>query len=181
MSRVGVPQEDSVYHTRIVGHETHEVEYVAVVLGGLDADVMQRRGVAEIVLGSVGVGVEHILRGVYLGRLRRRVAEQVVEVRIDAQQQLLARRGDHRHEHLLALGQILAVGHRDLETHITVVEVVEDAAPEGYILVALDIDTHQTPPVIDRFGYGGVVAAAPQQRLVSLFFSRCAFHNLSQR
>ena len=159
----------------------HEIEDARVVLGRLDAYVVQRGGVAEEVLGGVGVGVEHVAGGVHLARLLRAVGEQEVEVRIDAQQQLLARRGDHRHEHLLALGQILAVGHRDLETHITVVEVVEDAAPKGYILVALDIDTHQTPPVIDRFGYGGVVAAAPQQRLVSLFFSRCAFHNLSQR
>ena len=124
-------------------HEAHEVEDVRVVLGGLHADVVQRGGVAEVVLGGVGVGVEHEFGPEDLLRLLGAPGEQVVEVRIDAQQHLLRRVGDHAHEHLLALGQVAAVGHRDLETQVGVVEVVEDAAPEGHVLIALDVDPHQ--------------------------------------
>ena len=41
-------------------HEMHEIEDARVVLGRLDAYVVQRGGVAEEILGGVGVGVEHV-------------------------------------------------------------------------------------------------------------------------
>ena len=141
--RVGVPEEDGVDGARVFVHEALEVEDVGVVLGRPDADVVQRGGVAEVVLGGVGVGVEHEGRAVDLARLLGGLVEEVVEVRVDAEQHLLRRTGYHAHEHLLALREVGAVGHRYLEAQEGVLEVVEDPAPEGHVLIPLDIDVHQ--------------------------------------
>ena len=103
-------------------HEMHEIEDARVVLGRLDAYVVQRGGVAEEVLGGVGVGVEHVAGGVHLARLLRAVGEQEVEVRIDAQDQLLRRAGDHPHQHLLPFGKVGAVGYRDFEAQVGVLK-----------------------------------------------------------
>ena len=132
----------------------HEIEDARVVLGRLDAYVVQRGGVAEEVLGGVGVGVEHVAGVVDLARLLRAVGEQEVEVRIDAQDQLLRRAGDHPHQHLLPLGKVGAVGHRDFEAQVGVLEVVEDAAPESHVFVAFDIDLHQPLVGVGRQRFG---------------------------
>ena len=180
LRRVGVPQKYGIYRARVVSHKLHKIEYVTVILGCLHADVVQRGCVAEIVLGGVGVGVEHKLRSVHLARGLGTILKEIVEVGIDAQQQLLARAGNHREQHLLALGQILAVGHRDLESEIVVLEVIENRAPEGHILVALDKDLHPSATIIHGQGQRGHrVAFATSRSLVSQFFDRCAFHNLS--
>ena len=65
LRRVGVPEEQRVDRAGIFMHETHEIEDPGIVLGGLDADVVQRGGVAEEILGGVGVGVEHVAGDVY--------------------------------------------------------------------------------------------------------------------
>ena len=135
-------------------HKMHEIEDARVVLGRLDAYVVQRGGVAEEVLGGVGVGVEHVAGVVDLARLLRTVGEQEVEIRVDAQDQFVRRAGDHAHQHLLALGQVGAVGNRDFETHVGVLEVVEDAAPESHVLVAFDINPHEPLVGVGRQRFG---------------------------
>ena len=154
LRRVGVPEEKRVDRAGVFVHEMHEIEDARVVLGRLDAYVVQRGGVAEEVLGGVGVGVEHVAGGVHLARLLRAVGEQKVEVRIDAQDQLLRRAGDHPHQHLLPLGKVGTVGYRDFEAQVGVLEVVEDAAPEGHVFVAFDVDLHQPLVGIGRQRFG---------------------------
>ena len=58
---------------------------MAVVLGRLDADVMKRRSIAQIVLRSVGVGVEHILGIADELRLRSLIAEEIVKIGVHAE------------------------------------------------------------------------------------------------
>ncbi len=152
LRRVGVPDEQRVDRARVFAHEFHEVEDACVVLGGLHADVVQRGGVAEVVLGGVGVGVEHEPAAVDLLRLGRAVGEEVVEIGIDAEDRLLRRTGDHPHQHLFAFGQVAAVGHRDFEPQVGILEMVENPAPECHVLVAFDIDLHQ--PLVRIGGQG---------------------------
>jgi hypothetical protein len=61
---------------------------------------------------------------------------------------------NHRHEHLLTLGQVVAIGHRDLETQVWVVKVVKNSTPEGNILVALDIYVHKVSIILGRKNLG---------------------------
>ena len=66
LRRVGVPQEKRVYRARIVGEELFEIEDVRIVFGGLHADVVQRWGVAQVILRGVCVGMEDVRGTVYL-------------------------------------------------------------------------------------------------------------------
>ena len=125
---------------------------MTIVLGSLHADIVQRWSITQIILRSVGVGMKHKLRLAYLLRLRGSVTEKIVEVGIHAEQHLLRRAGNHRHQHLLTLGQILTVGYRDLKTEIGVIEMVENRSPEGHILVTLDIYIHLLTPIIHLAG-----------------------------
>ena len=143
LRRIGIPEKKTVNRAGIVGHEAFEIEDSGIVLGRLDADVVQRGGVAEVVLGGVGVGVEHEFGLGDLLRLGRSPGEEVVEVGGDAEEQFLRRTGDHAHEDLLALGQVFTRRNGDFETQIGVGEAVEDAPPEGNVLVPLDEHPHQ--------------------------------------
>ena len=82
-------------------------------------------------------------------RLGTMFLKEVVEIGIDTEQHLLVALRQERFEHLLALGHIGAVGHRDLEDVVGIIEVVENTAPEGHIFVTLDIDPHQALRRID--------------------------------
>ena len=182
LRRVGVPEEQRVDRARIFVHELHEVEDARVVLGGLDADVVQRGGVAEVVLGGVGVGVEHEFGLGDLLRLGRSPGEEVVEVGVDAEEQFLRRTGDHAHEDLLALGQVAAVGDRDFETQVGILEMVEDAAPEGHVFVAFDIDLHQPLVGVGRQRFGQFVERHRTREGVELaqFFAELLCHALTK-
>ncbi len=143
LRRIGIPHEKRIDRRRIIAHESHEIEDARVVFRSLDAHVMQRRRIAEVVFRGISIGVEHVPRRIDRLRLLGTPGEKIVEVRVDAQQQVVARLGDHVQQHLLALGQIVAVGHRNLEPQIGIAEMVEDAAPESYVLISLDEDPHQ--------------------------------------
>ena len=143
LRRVGVPQKERIDDARVVGHEPLEVEDARIVLRGAHADVVQRRRIAEVILRGVGVGVEHAVAREQFARLFRRVMKQVVEIGIDAQQQFVRRLRNHSEQHLLALGQVFARRNGDFETQIGVGEAVEDAPPEGDVLVPLDEHPHQ--------------------------------------
>ena len=67
---------------RIVCHKLHKVKYSGVVLCRLDTYIVKRRSVAEVVLRSIGVCVEHIRMCSDKSALLVIITEQVVKVRI---------------------------------------------------------------------------------------------------
>ena len=56
---------------------------MAIVLGRLDAYIVQRGRITEIVLRRVGVGMKHIWCGEYLRRLLGPPIKEVVKIGID--------------------------------------------------------------------------------------------------
>ena len=60
LRRIGIPKKKTVNRAGIVGHEAFEIEDSGIVLGRLDADVVQRGSIAEVILRGIGVSMEHI-------------------------------------------------------------------------------------------------------------------------
>ena len=105
---------------------------------------MERRCIAQKVLGGVGVGMEHKSRIIDCSRLLGTIAKEVVKIGVDTEQHLFGRGGYHRDQNLLTLRQIGACRHRNFEAHIGVTEVVENTSPEGDIFIPFDVYSHQT-------------------------------------
>jgi len=111
------------------------------MLDGLHAGVVQRVGVALVVLDGVGVGVDDEGAADELARRGGGSLQQVVVVGIDARYHVLAQRVAQpvHHGHLFALGQRAAAGQHHLEVVFVVGKLAEDVAPEGHVVVALHV------------------------------------------
>jgi hypothetical protein len=93
--------------------------------------------------------VEHIVGCQDYARLLGRAIEEVVEVGVHTEDiTLWLGLVDHRHKHLLTLRQVITIRHRDFETKVWITEMVEDATPEGDILIPLDRYTHQVAIIL---------------------------------
>ena len=136
LRRIGIPEKKTVNRAGIVGHEAFEIEDSGIVLGRLDADLVQRSGPAEIVFRRIGIGMEQVRRPVDLARLLVEVLEQVVEVAVHAKNAVVAALADHAQQHFLALGQVLPRRNADLEFQPLGLVVVENAAPKRHVVVA---------------------------------------------
>jgi hypothetical protein len=99
--------------------------------------------------------VEHIVGYQDYARLLGRAIEEVVEVGVHTEDiTLWLGLVDHRHKHLLTLRQVITIRHRDFETKVWITEMVEDATPEGDILIPLDIYPHQISIILRRQNIG---------------------------
>ena len=154
-----VPQEKRIGQARIAAHELREVQQLAVVQRGLHTDVVQGLGAAQVVLDGVGVGLQDVRVPVDVARQGGGALHQEVVVAVHAGNEAAAQLvGVERVEQhgLLSFRQGGLRGEHHLKAAFVGLELGEQRAPEGHVVVAFDVG-HDAAALLRRRQAAGSV------------------------
>ena len=136
-----VPHEEGEDDAAVAGQEGYEVEVGGVIERRHNTDIMERGGVALVVLygideGVYDIGIAEHESGVVVGSL-----QEVVVISINACYHVASHAVAHKGQEcgLLALGEIGARGEHHLEIACLVFELAEYHAPEEDVVIAFNI------------------------------------------